>query len=186
MISKISLILTSIDNSNKLNRFIDSINQLLLDNLILTIIFIDQGNNEFEFEKIRKDIKLIYIKKYKMSLSKARNIGLRYIEENNIIGFPDDDCWYPPDFFLDLLFYFADKSADCICTNVWDPLQKKTYGNRPLTVNKKIDYYNIFYFPISVGIFLRSSLLHNNFMYFNGKLHGCRSEIRAVEKKQIF
>lgn len=48
------------------------------------------------FSQLNSEIKFTYLLTNPCSLSKARNIGLDYVE-GEYIAFPDDDCWYEPD-----------------------------------------------------------------------------------------
>lgn len=41
-------------------------------------------------------LSIIHIRERKRGASRARNIGLEYAS-GDILAFPDDDCWYPPD-----------------------------------------------------------------------------------------
>lgn len=92
----ISLIQTSQDRIPQLRRFVESLNnQLNIDFSSIQLIFIDQGNNISSFKSLNKEIDFTYIKYHNCSLSKARNIGLKYVK-GDIIAFPDDDCWYNP------------------------------------------------------------------------------------------
>jgi len=66
----------------------------------LELIVVDQ-NEDDRIEKLLREEQLPFECKYFKStpgLSKARNLGLKNIS-GDIIAFPDDDCWYPDDFF---------------------------------------------------------------------------------------
>ncbi len=91
----------------------------------------------------------------KTSLSNARNIGLAHVT-GSIVGFPDDDCWYPQQTLQKVARAFANE-PDCraICTRVADPVANKAYGHRPVA-RVRIDYKNALTLPISVGIFCRA------------------------------
>jgi glycosyltransferase involved in cell wall biosynthesis len=42
-------------------------------------------------------------------VSRARNVGLRYVS-GEVVGFPDDDCWYPPDLLERVSEYLHERS----------------------------------------------------------------------------
>jgi glycosyltransferase involved in cell wall biosynthesis len=165
---KVSLILTSFDREPDLLRFVDSINnqhEFLFS--LVEIVFIDQGNNLDLIKKLDNRICLKYIKTSRVSLSKARNTGLLEAE-GEIIGFPDDDCYYGSDFLNNLIELF-DEKGDVICVNVYDPITERVLGGRPLGKKITINYSNILNLPISVGIFLRHEILIANKLFFDEK-----------------
>lgn len=43
-------------------------------------------------------------------LSRARNVGLRHVT-GKVVGFPDDDCWYPPRFLESVTKFFESNSG---------------------------------------------------------------------------
>ena len=157
--NKISLILTSQDRPDLLDRFINSlINQKT--KYKIELIFINQGSYDpLAYIEIPNFINYQLIQSDRLPLSQARNLGLKNMS-GDIVGFPDDDCWYDPN-LLEKVFNFFDKnkSVDVLCTNVFDPERNMTYGNRPIGVQKRINFHNLFVLPISVGVFCRADAL---------------------------
>jgi hypothetical protein len=157
---KFSIIFTTIDNTRKkeILRLLDSLKKV---NVKLQIIFIYQ-KNKFNIDKmilsklstfseiIKKEICVT-------SLSNARNIGLNYVT-GDIIVFSDDDCWYNETILSDVEKYFFTSNIDILCTNVYDPIINKYYGNRPIDI-KEINLFNICKLPISVGIFVKKETI---------------------------
>lgn len=100
---KLCLIQTCYNRKKALGRFIESLNkQRGIDLSEIQYVFVDQGNNEECFRSISPQISLCYLKKSRMSLSMARNIGLHYVDAE-YVGFPDDDCWYKSDTLSNVL-----------------------------------------------------------------------------------
>jgi glycosyltransferase involved in cell wall biosynthesis len=88
------------------------------------------------------------------SLSAARNLGLKHAT-GRIIGFPDDDCWYPEGALSGIAQTFSDRGADAVCTHVMDPETGQTLGRRPVGEIHDVGYRRMFELPISVGLFVR-------------------------------
>lgn len=157
---KISLVLTSQDRVDALDRLIRS---LLAQNIQIHIelIFINQGSyNPFASIEIPNFIDYKQIMSDRVSLSKARNLGVE-IATGDIIGFPDDDCWYESGLLEKIIIFFEQyKDVDVLCTNVFDPDRNMAYGNRPVGIKKRINFHNLFILPISVGIFCRNNVLN--------------------------
>lgn len=68
------------------------------------ILFINQSEQIYEFKSIKNErVEIRQIKSNKISSSKARNVGVQYILDNDIqffhIMFPDDDSTYSDVFF---------------------------------------------------------------------------------------
>lgn len=103
----LSLVQTSQNRRKELKRFLASLNsQKGIDFKDIQLIFIDQGDNKDIFEDINPSIDFMYIKSSPCSLSKARNIGLRYVK-GEYVGFPDDDCWYEKDTLYRVMDYLS-------------------------------------------------------------------------------
>jgi GT2 family glycosyltransferase len=91
-------------------------------------------------------------------LSRARNTGLRHVTAD-VISFPDDDCWYPPD--------LLQRVADCLERNpAWDGVAGRTvdesasgsvlrWQKRPGLITRD----NVWRTAVTVTIFMRRSLV---------------------------
>ena len=90
----ISIILTSINRKEELERFFKSINhQKNIDFALIQLIFVDQGDNKESLAILDSDIDVVYLQHDPCSLSMARNMALPFVK-NEIVAFGDDDCWY--------------------------------------------------------------------------------------------
>ena len=93
---KISLVLGTLGRTEQLQFFLEKVSVQSYANF--EIIIVDQ-NIDDRVDKLLID----YIPRLAIThlraqpgLSKARNLGLKSCS-GDIIAFPDDDCWYPPD-----------------------------------------------------------------------------------------
>lgn len=97
MTRKISLVVATRDRPTDLERLIASLTRVGYENL--EVIVVDQSAqiNSSENERIISSSaissKVIHLKTDTRGLSCARNLGIKYVT-GEIIGFPDDDCWY--------------------------------------------------------------------------------------------
>lgn len=110
----------------------------------------------------------------RLGLSQARNILLQNMGElgaNEIVAFPDDDCWYGPDTIELIRQFFEDNSdVDFLCTAVYDPVSKQPYGQRPAVLCKQMSMADLFTLPISVSIFVKYAALSRAGTHFDENL----------------
>jgi GT2 family glycosyltransferase len=92
----IDLIMGTLGRTVEPHRFLESLaGQTRRD---ARLIVVDQNPDDrlvaviAEFES---DIPILHLHS-EIGLSRARNVGLRHVQAD-VVGFPDDDCWYPPD-----------------------------------------------------------------------------------------
>lgn len=153
------------------------------------VVFVNQGIINETVDKIdtfeNSNLSVEYINASPMPLSLARNLAIKNGLLNDIIAFPDDDCWYEPNLLKNISKEFSDNpELDCICTNVYDPISKKTYGGRPEFGRIAVDYRNIFSLPISVGIFVKKSALLKAGPYFDTQF-GAGTELGSGEETEL-
>ena len=123
------------------------------------VILVDQSSgNEVKaiLYKYKFHKKYVYIGKA-VSLSRARNIGLEFVE-GEYVAFPDDDCWYPDNLLEQIIEKFNESSADVICINTFDPFLNKPLLKRQAKKDViKISQLNVMKYPISIGIFSKKN-----------------------------
>jgi glycosyltransferase involved in cell wall biosynthesis len=181
----VSLIVTSYDRQSDLDRLSESISCQTCEETI-EIIFVAQGTAEFRIPRSTKhDLRLAVRTTGGLTpLSKARNIGVKDTS-GDIIGFPDDDCWYEPELLQNVVRYFdLHPDVDCVCTNVFDPDRRLSLGRRPVDVTKRVSFFNVFRYPTSAGFFFR----RRAFVAAGGKFNedlGAGTERGAAEDTEI-
>lgn len=91
----LSLILATVGRTKEIGRFLESIAASVRESI--EVILVDQNHDDRLLEVVNsalaKGFDLTHVRLSRRGLSYARNVGLskaRY----NLIGFPDDDCWY--------------------------------------------------------------------------------------------
>lgn len=94
---RFTLIVATLDRTDELIRLFESLlNQSYRD---FDVILVDQNPDNQVFDIYHRYKEYFYIKYIHTSekgLSHARNLGLK-CKLNEIVAFPDDDCWYAPD-----------------------------------------------------------------------------------------
>lgn len=92
---KISLVMATVGRTSEPRRFLEHLSRQTWPNFELVIV--DQNRDErlcSLIEEYGSRFPLSHLKSAP-GLSRARNAGLRHIS-GDVVGFPDDDCWYPP------------------------------------------------------------------------------------------
>lgn len=152
----ISLVLGTKGRTDELRRFLQSLSCQAETGVELIIV--DQNEDDRVHEVLRSVPLAIpaSIVTSSPGLSRARNIGLRHAR-GSIIGFPDDDCWYPPDLLGRVLQVFRDGDADVICGRSCDQHGREERA-WPRTA-RRVDYRNVWRCAISFTVFARRSVL---------------------------
>lgn len=183
------LIVTSYKKKKELNSFLKSVLTQSPD-LKIRVIIINQNENSIFNKNLSdykglKNIKLIEIMASKISLSKARNIGLRYGLNSKFVAFPDDDCWYDTNTLKLIKSYFEKNiNVDVISTCVWDPIENSSLGARKKNILKNISFVNLFKYPISVGLFFKSQIFIDNELLFNEN-YGAGTTLGSGEETEL-
>lgn len=185
--NRISLIGTSQGGrKSEIIRLLDSLSCYKDNNLEL--IFVDQTNSdELDdiFDLYNSFVNYKLIKSDKCSLSKARNIALKYAS-GNIVGFCDDDAYYNNELIL-FLSEYDNSSESIISFPVIDQQSMNFYGNRSFPKkNVTLSYNGILKCCLSVGTFIvfKNDLLKCE-LSFNERL-GVGAEYGGSEETELF
>jgi len=153
----ISLIVATYNRYNELNRLLTS---LISAKQLVQIIIVDQNDNLNLTPLINEfsdnGLNIIHLKCVEKNLSNARNFGIGYAT-NELLSFPDDDCYYEPDTIQKVLDMFSKTDSEIVIGH-W--VEK----NNPFsTVVADIPRENIMSYnlgPIcSITIFIRKKIL---------------------------
>lgn len=98
MTSGLSLILATLGRTDEIGRFFSSIEGSA--GVLVEVIVVDQNSDDRLLGIVeaarRRGLFVNHIRVARKGLSFARNVGLREARYD-LVGFPDDDCWYEPD-----------------------------------------------------------------------------------------
>lgn len=154
---KISLIMATLGREVEVEVFLNSLSRQTMQDFELIVV--DQNNHDKVknlCDQYQKKIPIKYIHSNIKGLSHARNIGLQKVT-GDIVGFPDDDCWYD-DTTLELVEKtFRKQDYDGITGT---PIDK--FGGVLINNFLKNDAYlnlqNVWHGGISYTIFLKSTI----------------------------
>jgi glycosyltransferase involved in cell wall biosynthesis len=107
---KLSLILATVNRTRELARFLDSLDTQTWRNFELIVVDQNPDDRLVPILASYRDRFTIRHLHSVAGVSRARNIGLRNAC-GELIGFPDDDCWYLPN-LLERTYAFLDTHPD--------------------------------------------------------------------------
>lgn len=167
----INLILTTFNREKYFNLFLNSLKYNLDYKFLLIVIDQNPSDDLSCLNSLKSNLPDSYYK-YKrverMSLSKARNIGLELVNNKSIIAFPDDDCIYPENLLHYVNEYYIHNSG-CLVFN--------STSNKEIILNtddkEKLSFKSVLGGIISYTLFFDFRDFNQRFL-FNVKLGvGC-------------
>ncbi len=155
----LSLVISTIGRTDRLARLLDSLDRC--DGVDgIEVVLVDQSADQRCIAMLRK--RPVSYRWHATTsgpgLSRGRNVGLRHAHAD-IVGFPDDDCWYAPDTVRRVLGRFgADPGLDGLSG------KQITSDGRPSALRwasaaRQVTRTNFHRTTISSTLFLRRSLL---------------------------
>jgi glycosyltransferase involved in cell wall biosynthesis len=156
---KISLVAATLGRSDELRRLLDSLASQSFTNF--EIVLVDQNSDKRveEVTRIFGSQLDIHHVRCKPGLSRARNVGLQ-IASGDILGFPDDDCWYPPNLVERVVNFFeANPSVDGVSGRCIDEFGKD--ASRFDQNRGPIDRFNVWRRCVSAAMFVRRKVCDN-------------------------
>ena len=155
---RFSLILGTVNRVQPLDRMLESLAAQSYVNFEL--ILVDQNADDrlgSLVSRWEKQISIVHVRSG-TGLSRARNVGAAYAR-GDLIGFPDDDCWYPSDLLSDVSkWFYLNKRFTLLSTGARDESGSEVASRWPehsCAITRK----NVFRACVSFGIFLRKEAL---------------------------
>ncbi len=154
---KFSLVMGTLGRTNEVRAFLESLQRQ--DHRDFELLIVDQNPDERLAPLVDEYRQHFRILRYRSApgLSRARNVGLRYVS-GDVVAFPDDDCWYPEG----LLSYVAGRlktqpSLDGVSGRFVDAAGCEE--GRWLRDTQTLTRFSVWRGAISFGIFLRRALV---------------------------
>lgn len=183
---KFTLLVTTLNRSGEFERMIDS---LLVSNLtfLKKIVIMDQSSddiflkNTVTLSRFPSSLEVVHKSIARTSLSNARNQALKFIQsDDQIICFPDDDCWYPEDFFSQINDELGADIVDIIQTYYREPTIEGGVPPEILINRNNAKYLH----PCSVGIFINIEKVQIDTISFDEFL-GVGAELPGGEESDL-
>jgi glycosyltransferase involved in cell wall biosynthesis len=147
----------TVDRTSELERFLASLKTQ--SHRDFELIVVDQNPDDRLVPLLRSyedEHSLIHIREPRRGASRARNIGIAYAG-GDILAFPDDDCWYPPDLLEKVVQTFVHHPGlDGLTGRVIDSQGRGVMG-RFDPKSGRIEAYNVWARAIEFTMFLRVS-----------------------------
>lgn len=156
---KFSLIMSTLGRTLEVERFLTCLNAQTYRNFELIVI--DQNKDDRLISILKTYINAFTIVHLhsKKGVCKGRNVGLEH-SDGGLVGFPDDDCWYPPE----LLQRVSDELAkvprlDGLSVRVINQDGQALFGSRK-AVRKAglVDAYSIWLQMMTSTLFVRRKI----------------------------
>lgn len=165
---KFFLIVATRNRSNELVNLLESLSKQTYKNFCVIVVDQSVGEhldmNRKQVQRWQSSIDIRYITTNTKGLSRARNIGLQYLDEG-IVCFPDDDCWYGDD--------VIGMANEILKKNIEFEFISGQYSE-PNVINEafpieacRIDTIRRASLPSSVTLFIRSLHFTNNRLHFD-------------------
>ena len=179
---KISLITATLGRSDSLERLLISLVKQTYKNFELIIV--DQNYDNRLFSIINKYSNKIHIKHLtsEKGLSKSRNVGLKHVE-GDIIGFPDDDCWYPQNLLMDIKNCFKGKYISGVIVKVLNEKGEVVFPGYNYGKSRKVTLLNVWEIANSNALFFTNKSIESvgffdeNLGVGSGTIYGAAEDI---------
>jgi GT2 family glycosyltransferase len=156
----VSLVLATVGRTHELDRLLASIAGQTLKNIELIIV--DQNEDdrvEKAIERWQPGLRYIHVHSAR-GLSRARNAGIA-LASGGMVGFPDDDCWYPSDLLLQVKAWFDQQPAyDFLCCTAQDESGREVASRWPGR-SQVIDRDSVLRACASASLFIRKAALED-------------------------
>lgn len=153
----ISLIVGTLGREAELRRLLGSLAaQTVRD---FEVVLVDQSGTD-ALAPVLADFPSVTVRRVTATpgLSKARNLGLT-LARGELIGFPDDDCWYAPGLLEHVEKALADPAIDGVSFRVRDEGGPCSAGGWMSAGQMRITRNNIWRTAVSCSFFLRRAAL---------------------------
>jgi glycosyltransferase involved in cell wall biosynthesis len=151
---KFSLIMATCGRTIKLHRFFSSLESSSY--VDCECIVVDQNPDDRLVAVLAQWKDRVSIKHVRSTpgLSRARNVGLQHAS-GEILGFPDDDCWYSPKLLERTADFFERNPEHSILSAGVRDETGALSGNRWLRSSCKLSTTNLFRTSVGIALFVR-------------------------------
>ncbi len=182
---KFSLIVSTLGRVDTFEKFFASLEQQTVQDFEL--ILVDQNDDDRVRTLITRLKPSFLVRRIhtpeQRGLSRGRNVGAN-VAVGDLLLFPDDDCWYPPNFLEKALHLFDRYNADILTGRACDEMLRSINGRFEATA-QKIDRRNVWTTQIEWVCFFKRSVLTALNGYDEGVGVGSDGPWQACEGQEI-
>ncbi len=152
---RLSLVLCTLGRTDCLWRLLDSLK--LQPRGAFELIVVDQnppGYLDAFVTAAQRHAEVVHLRSAP-GLSRARNVGIAQAR-GEVLAFPDDDCWYPPNLVNEVLTRFEQHPEIALLTCRTTDAAGRDSNGRFLQATAPIDRGNVWYCGNSNGLFVRT------------------------------
>lgn len=185
---QVSLVVVTRNRPELLRRLIESLQHQSFKNM--EVVIVDQSDFK-QHEKVcelvqafARDLSIRLIEDSGRGLSHGRNLGLRMVQ-GEIIGFPDDDCWYGDELVQQVVAWFqANRDYDFLAAPFTEP---GVLNAMFPAVERDIAYWRGGVVGVcSVGLFFRQQIVRGRSLFFAENLGAGRELMCSEETDFVF
>lgn len=185
---KISLVVVTRNRAPLLRRLFESLMRQSFKKF--EVIIVDQSDSEHR-HMVRElvgtcgqDLDLKLIEDSGTGLSRGRNLGVRTVQ-GEVIGFPDDDCWYADELVEQVFTWFqVHPDYDFLATPFSEP---DVHNSMFSAVERDISYWRGGVIGVcSVGLFFRQQIVRGRNLFFAENLGAGRELMCSEEIDFVF
>jgi len=151
-----SLVMATVNRTKKLEKFLEYLDKQTYRDFELIVVDQNADDRLDPILQLYHDrFSILHLRSAKRGASRARNVGLKHAN-GEIITFPDDDCWYPPDLLEGAHCFFEEHPEVHVLTaRSVDDNMKHSHINWDLSEGF-VNRFNMWKRVIEFSIFIRS------------------------------
>lgn len=173
---KFTLIVATLGRANEVTKLFESFEKQTFRDFEVVLVDQNKDNRVFDiYNKYRNFFPIYYIRTKEKGLSHARNLGLSH-NLHEIVGFPDDDCWYPEDTLQKVNDLFLKTNNDIISGQPVDFKDNPLISNY-LKNDAQVNLNNVWNAGVSTTLFFRKKVIEDI---------GCFDEVLGVGSGTIY
>jgi len=155
---RFSLIMATVGRTEEVKRFLEHLDRQTYRDFELIVV--DQNPDDRLvpiLETYKSRFPILHLRSER-GLSRARNVGLKHIS-GDIVAFPDDDCWYPPDLLERVARFFREHSDIDVLTGRSVDENGELSAGRSDASSGVVNFFNVWKRGRSISMFLKSAVI---------------------------
>jgi len=155
---RFSLVLATVERTKEVKRFLEHLDRQTYRDFELIVV--DQNPDDRLvpiLEAYKKRFPILHLRSER-GLSRARNVGLKHIS-GDIVAFPDDDCWYPPDLLEHVARFFREHPDIDVLTGRSVDENGELSAGRSDASSGLVNFFNVWKRGRSISMFLKSAVI---------------------------